>query len=122
MKISGTIKLICNPVSGTSKAGKDWTKQEFVVTLDGGGNYPDEICVSAFGEKIEIVQNMTVGQHVDLLVDTRAQEYNGRYFNSVSLYRIGGDTPQPQQADLPAPVTVDPVPVFEQSADDGLPF
>lgn len=114
--------MICDPTSGTSKAGKEWTKQEFIVSLDGGGNYPDELVVAAFGdEKMAIVQHLTVGQHVELLIDTRAQEYNGRYFNSVSLYRIGGEAPQ-QQGNTPAPVTVDPVIDYNQPADDGLPF
>lgn len=125
MKISGTIKLISNPTSGTSKAGKEWSKQEFVVSLDGGGNYPDEMVIAAFGdEKIAIVQSMAVGQHVDLLVDVRAQEFNGRFFNSINLYRMAENgqaqdaaqtaAPAPQPQAAPAPTTLE--------FDDGLPF
>lgn len=116
--------MICNPTSGTSKAGKEWHKQEFVVSLDGGGNYPDEMVIAAFGDKIEIVEGFTVGQHVDLLVDARAQEFNGRYYNSVNLYRMAENgqaqdaaqtaVPATQPQAAPAPTTLE--------FDDGLPF
>lgn len=124
MKISGTIKLISNPTSGISKAGKEWSKQEFVVSLDGGGNYPDEMVIAAFGdEKIAIVQSMAVGQHVDLLVDVRAQEFNGRFFNSINLYRMDSEA-QPQTAQTAAPAA-QPLASdldFNEPQSDGLPF
>lgn len=130
MKISGFIKMISNPTSGTSKAGKEWSKQEFVVSLDGGGNYPDEMVIAAFGdEKIAIVQSMAVGQHVDLLVDARAQEFNGRYYNSINLYRMAESGQA--QADKPATTYEAPADYgkavastldFDQPQEDGLPF
>lgn len=121
MKISGTIKLISNPTSGTSKAGKEWHKQEFVVSLDGGGNYPDEMVIAAFGDKIEIVEGFTVGQHVDLLVDVRAQEFNGRFFNSINLYRMDSEAqPQTAQTAVAQPQASDLD--FNEPQSDGLPF
>ena len=126
MKLSGTIKSIFDPFSGTSKQGNPYTKQDFVLTLDGGGNYPDEILISAFGdEKLALVQNFTAGQHVDLLVDIRTREANGRYYNDVNLYRLESNTakqPASAPAPAPAPAPMPQAPAEPQPLFDDVPF
>ena len=91
---------------GTSKAGKEWQKLTFVVETDEEYNnvYPFEV----FGvEKVEnFVKFNKVGQHVDVDFNVTANEWNGKYFTSLSAWKIfkaeGYPTePEPVTGDLP---------------------
>ena len=50
LTISGRIALILPLQTGTSKVGKPWQKQEYI--LDTGGQYPKKVCFSLFGDSI----------------------------------------------------------------------
>ena len=57
LKIKGKIVKILEVEKGTSKAGKEWQKQNFVI--DTGGKYNPEICFQLFGdEKIENLKSI----------------------------------------------------------------
>ncbi len=47
LDITGKILQIMPPTSGTSKAGKDWVKQEFVIETQ--ETYPKKVCISLMG-------------------------------------------------------------------------
>ncbi len=49
MDVKGTVKLICKAETGTSKAGKEWTKQ--IIVIDTGAEYNPEIAVQTFGDE-----------------------------------------------------------------------
>ena len=90
---------------GTSKAGKEWQKLTFVVETDEEYNnvYPFEV----FG--VEKVENFTkfnkVGQYVDVDFNVSANEWNGKYFTSLSAWKIfkaqEQAEPEPVTGDLP---------------------
>ena len=107
MEVTGTVKLICDAETGTSKAGKDWTKQ--VIVVDTGADYNPEIAVQAFGdEKINDLNKLAVGDQVKILCNVSSREYNGRYFHNIDGYHFTKNTR-----------TEDPVVVGES---DDLPF
>jgi len=86
-EIKGTIKTILEVESGTSKSGKEWKKQSFVV--DTGNEYNPEVCFSVFGdEKVENLSNYKVGDEVNVGYNLSSREYNGRYFHNVDAWRI----------------------------------
>ena len=93
MEITGVIKAILPVQSGTSKSGNVWQKADFVIEEE-GGNYPNSMVITAFGERVEKLNTVRVGDRVTARFDTQVREYNGRHFNNITLY----DFAQPQQA------------------------
>lgn len=79
--------------NGTSQSGKAWQKREFIIE-ETVGNYPNSMVITAFGDRVEKLNTVRVGDRVTARFDTQAREYNGRYFNNITLY----DFAQPQQA------------------------
>lgn len=92
------IKAILPVQSGTSKSGNVWQKADFVIEEE-GGNYPNSMVITAFGDRVEKLNTLRVGDYVTARFDTQAREYNGRYFTNITLY----DFAQPQLAQQPQP-------------------
>ena len=115
LSIKGKITKKLEVESGTSKAGKEWKKQSFII--DTGSQYNPEICFQLFGEdKIQILENYKEGDKVDVSFNLSSREYNGRYFHNVDAWRIESiaDTSHTVNEDLPD---------FESpSEEDDLPF
>ena len=88
MKVTGKITQILEVQEGTSKAGKEWKKLTFVVeTTDEYNNvYPFEV----FGEeKVDnFVKFNKVGQQVDVDFNVTANEWEGKYFTSLSAWKV----------------------------------
>lgn len=96
MEITGVIKAILPVQSGTSKSGNVWQKADFLIEEE-GGNYPNSMVITAFGDRVEKLNTLRVGDRVTARFDTQAREYNGRYFNNITLYDFA-QPQQPQQA------------------------
>lgn len=77
--------------NGTSQSGKAWQKREFIIE-ETVGNYPNSLVITAFGDRVEKLNTLRVGDYVTARFDTQAREYNGRAFNNITLY----DITQPQ--------------------------
>lgn len=77
--------------NGTSQSGKAWQKREFIIE-ETVGNYPNSMVITAFGDRVEKLNTLRVGDYVTARFDTQAREYNGRAFNNITLY----DITQPQ--------------------------
>ena len=88
MKVTGVIKEVGKVVTGISKADKPWKKVTFVVETSEEYNniYPLEV----FGE--EKVDNFLkfnkVGQSVDVDFNVSANEWKGKYFTTLSAWKI----------------------------------
>ena len=77
--------------NGTSQSGKAWQKREFIIE-ENVGNYPNSLVITAFGDRVEKLNTLRVGDYVTARFDTQVREYNGRAFNNITLY----DITQPQ--------------------------
>ena len=77
--------------NGTSQSGKAWQKREFIIE-ETVVNYPNSLVITAFGDRVEKLNTLRVGDYVTARFDTQAREYNGRVFNNITLY----DITQPQ--------------------------
>lgn len=84
--------------NGTSQSGKAWQKREFIIE-ETVGNYPNSLVITAFGDRVEKLNTLRVGDYVTTRFDTQAREYNGRAFNNITLY----DITQPQAQAMPQP-------------------
>ena len=82
--------------TGTSQSGKAWQKREFIIE-ETVGNYPNSMVITAFGDRVEKLNTLRVGDYVTARFDTQAREYNGRVFNNITLYDITQPHAQAQQ-------------------------
>ena len=85
LTISGRIALILPLQTGTSKAGKPWQKQSYV--LETGGQYPKKVCFSLFGDKVDQFP-LQVGQEVTVSIDVESREFNGRWYTEINAWNI----------------------------------
>ncbi len=80
MEVTGKIIVALPEVSGTSKAGNQWKKREYVLeTLD---NYPSKIFFDFFGDRADQYP-LSVGDEIKLSFDIESREFNGRWFTSI---------------------------------------
>ena len=75
-----------------------FTKREFVV--DTGGEYPQQIPMSFNKDKCGVLDGYQEGQHVEVEVNIRGNEHNGRYYVNLQAWKMkldeqhqGEDTP-----------------------------
>ena len=111
-------------MSGVSKAGNNWSKQEYVLETQEA--YPKKIFFSFFGDRANQYP-LNVGDTVRLSFDIDSHEFNGRWFTNINGWKAekidatGGGT-QPQQAAAQAQ-PMPPMPDFNTGdSTDDLPF
>lgn len=97
LKVTGTITKVLNPESGTSQAGKEWRKQDFVITT--GGNYPKENCFTLFGDKIDLISNLKLNDEVEVSFNFESREYNGKYFHNINAWKVILTQPEAPKSD-----------------------
>lgn len=121
LSVKGKIEQILKSESGVSRAGKEWSKQEFVIETD--EQYPRKVCFTLFGDKVDLINGMSAGQEVEVSFNIESREYNGRWFHNINAWKIDkvsadGNLPGPPPefgiADIP------PEPADDAAGD--LPF
>ncbi|MBD5266572.1 MAG: DUF3127 domain-containing protein [Bacteroides sp.] len=126
MEIEGKIILALPEQSGTSKAGNEWKKREYV--LETHESYPRKVHFDLFGAKADQYP-LNVGDEIVLSFDINSREYNGRWFTSISGWKVEkagernmGGAAAPVQ-DYPGAVPPPPaVADLGNGATDDLPF
>lgn len=114
LSIEGEVKEILTPESGTSKAGKDWNKQEFVIETN--DQYPKPVCFTCFGDKTDLISNIKVGDSVEVGFNVESREYNGRYFHNINAWKVVKIENSQQEQPTPPEISQ------PEGADDDLPF
>jgi len=96
IKLTGVVKMCLPVVSGTSRTGKNWMKQSFVLEYE-GGNYPRTVKFDVIGE--EKLRNFGIreGETITVSLDINSREYNGNYYNDITCWRV-----EREQANAPA--------------------
>ena len=84
MEVKGKLVKKLELETGVSKAGKEWKKQSIVI--DTGNEFNNEVCVSAFGDKVGQMNKLEIGMEVSVLCNVYSREYNGRYFHNIDGY------------------------------------
>ena len=79
LKMTGVVTKILQEESGTSKAGKDWTKGGFVI--NNGNEYNPDTCFGVFGsDKLKDIITFAEGQEVEVDFNLSSREHNGKYY------------------------------------------
>ena len=119
LTIKGQLVRILDVESGTSKAGKQWKKQSFLINT--GAQYNPEICFQLFGEdKIQMLDGIAAGDQIEVSFNLSSREYNGRYFHNIDAWKISKESIATPMQDAVQPDT-NLEPLGEDEADD-LPF
>jgi len=93
MEVTGVIKQILNVEQGTSKAGKEWKKLNFILESK-DGDYTNTICFDVFGEeKVDnFVKFNSVGDNVTVSFNVSSREYNERWYTQTSAWMVKKNT------------------------------
>lgn len=86
MRITGIFTKLLEVESGTSKKGQEWKKQSFIV--DTGSQFNPEVCITAFGKDIELIQDIKEGTKVECQVNVSSREYNGKWYHNINIWQI----------------------------------
>lgn len=82
-KITGVVAKVFFK-NGTTKEGKPYEVRQLLIS-EINARYPQSVLVDAFGEKFSAVHEGVV---VDCFFNLAANEYNGKYYNRISAWRI----------------------------------
>lgn len=91
--------------TGTSKAGNPWARQTIVVSREGVNAPYDKVALQVFGDKVNDSNGCKVGDKVEVTYSISAREYNGRWYNDISLFKIESESPASRPAPAAAPQT-----------------
>lgn len=88
MKVTGNITKVLEVQSGTSKDGKEWQKQLFLV--DNNEKFNNIFCFEIFGsEKVEnFAKYNKLGDVVEVEFNVSTNEWQGKYFTSLQAWKI----------------------------------
>ena len=82
IEIKGKVDKILKVQEFTS----GFKKQVIVIEVD--GKFPQKVAVEFGKEKIDLFSSVAVGNEVSASVNIRGSEYNGRYFISLTGWKI----------------------------------
>nr|WP_298660817.1 DUF3127 domain-containing protein [uncultured Flavobacterium sp.] len=84
MEISGIIKLI----RPTEQPSEKFIKRELILTTDASTPYPQHISLLAVNKNTSMLNAFTEGQEVVCSVNLKGKEYNGKYYNTLEIWKI----------------------------------
>ena len=86
MEIKGNVYQISEVQKGTSKAGKEWTRQNLVI--DTGDEYNPHLSISFLGEKCSLLNNLKINDEVNVHINLSSKEWSGKWFTNVNGWKI----------------------------------
>ncbi len=122
---AGKIKLI----SETQTFPSGFMKREFVVTT-AHDKYPQDLKFEMVKDKCAALDSFTNGEEVQVTFDIRGNEYNGKYYVSLSCWKLEGADGSPTPARKPQATTTPSTPEpsgsdlrnDDDDFDDDVPF
>jgi len=64
------------------------TKRLLIVEYAENPQYPETISFEAVNTKTALLDNLSIGQDVKVHFNLRGREYNGKYYNTLSLWKV----------------------------------
>ena len=118
MQYTGKITVLW-PIETINTNSGDRTKRTVVLEEVRETQYPGWIAMEQRQEKAELFSAYNVWDVVTVSLNSRAREYNGRRYNSISAWKVEGE----QSSDnAPAPAAATPAPAASGDVNDDLPF
>jgi hypothetical protein len=115
LTVEGKLFTVLPEQTGTGKNG-NWVKQDFVIeTID---QYPKKICITAWGDKTDVIKGLKHGDTVKASINIESREYNGKWYAEIKAWKIEVVGTQQSPASVPAPTHVS----FNLNNENDLPF
>jgi hypothetical protein len=95
LKINGKLLKILPIETIISKSGKEYSKQNFVINT--GDQFNPEVCIGLFGDKVDLLNGVNVGDELTVSINVSSREFNGKYYTQVDGWKIakGSSNQQP---------------------------
>ena len=109
MEFTGRVKKLLPVRSGTSqRTGNEWRALPFIFEYHEHetDRYADEVLLETFDEKV--IDNLEEGMEVICGFGHRTQEWQGKTYNDIRLYKIESVRKAQKAAQQQAPATVQP--------------
>ncbi|MCM1068199.1 MAG: DUF3127 domain-containing protein [Muribaculaceae bacterium] len=84
MEITGKVVAVQPVENGTSKSGKAWQKQCFVIATE--GQYPKNASFQLFGDKVKMCPK--VGEEAKVQFDIESREWQGKWFTQLNAWKV----------------------------------
>lgn len=91
-KIKGTLSKKGELRTGTTSRG-EWKRQQFIVEVQ-SGEYTDPVALDAWGDAIDQLQDIAVGNSVEVTFTIRSRQWQDRWFTDINAVTI-------EEQDLP---------------------
>ena len=118
MQITGTLVQKLEKINGKSANG-EWQKQEFIISV--GDKYPKQVCLSAWGERCDELENIQIGDTVTAELEISSREYNGKWYTEVRVWKFQNINQAPKVQENTQPAVQSNAYPKEEAKDD-LPF
>jgi hypothetical protein len=119
MQLTAKITQLLPLQTGMGKSGQ-WRKQDIIVETD--GQYPKNICISIWGDKINENQ-LQIGNSLTISYELESREYNNKWYTDVRASKLDLiNTPISTSPTNTAENTVNLEEEEEDQDDEDLPF
>lgn len=82
MTLKGRIKII----GETQTFDSGFSKRQFVITTD--EQYPQDLAIDFVKDKCNILDQYNEGDEVEVSINLRGNEYNGKYYVNLQAWKI----------------------------------
>jgi hypothetical protein len=122
MEIKGKVTHHMAEQSGTSKAGKAWSKGGFVIETN-DDKFPKSVALETFGDKVELP---AIGAVVTAHINLESREWNGKWYSNIQCWKVDIDQPAPRREGVTVKQVADAfgadTGAMAMPEDDDLPF
>ena len=87
IKIVGTIEKLMPISKGVSSTGREWVKQDIVMSM-ANGQFVKHFTAAVMGQDRIDNFKLRVGDNIVAYLDVDAKEYNGRWYNSINIWKV----------------------------------
>lgn len=120
LEVKGQLIQILPVQNGTSKAGNEWSKQEFVIETS-EEQFPKKVCFTLFGDKVSLLNGINNGDEIEVAFNLESREFSGKWYHNINAWKISKATTGSNQNITPEFGSGD-VPPQPDSAADNEPF
>ena len=87
IKVVGTVEKLMPISKGVSSTGREWVKQDIVMSM-ANGQFVKHLAATVMGQERIDNFKLRVGDNIVAYLDIDAREYNSRWYNSINIWRV----------------------------------
>ncbi len=82
-ELTGALKVL----EDTQTFASGFSKREFVIEVP-DGKYPQMVKFETVRDKINLLEDLSIGDELKVTFDIRGNEYNGRYYVNLNAWKV----------------------------------